>query len=79
MQRELKQKLNNTKKQYKDSIERDFRTKDTRRMWATMKAITNMTSIRKLLHSTDETKMANDLNIFYLRHDLHDFSVDRYS
>lgn len=76
IQQELKQKLGNTKKQYRDSIEWDFRSRDTRRMWATMKVITNMTSSKKSLHSLDENKMANDLNIFYLRHDVHDFSVE---
>lgn len=69
VQKELNQKLNIAKRQYKGSIEKDFNANNTKKMWDTMKSITNLNPARKALHSTDDSFMANELNNFYLRFD----------
>ena len=43
-----------SKKQHQESVEKDFDTIDTKKMWATMKSITFMTPNRKSLYTTDE-------------------------
>ncbi|KAK0136698.1 hypothetical protein N1851_027145 [Merluccius polli] len=76
VQRELNQRLREARKHHKDIIEQTFMSMDSKKLWDSMKAITNMNTTKKRLTTDDDLGKANELNDFFLRFENHDFSVE---
>ena len=74
VQKELNQLLKGARKQQKDIIEEHFTTMNSRKLWDSMKAITNTEPSKRHISATDDVQKANELNDFYLRFQSHDFS-----
>ena len=62
VQRELNQSLREARRTHRDVIEQSFVSMDSKKLWFSMKAVTNMTTHRKCLITCDELSKANKLN-----------------
>lgn len=76
VQAELNSKLKKAREHHREVIEVNFQTMNTKKLWDSMKSITNMNPSKKPLHATDELAKANELNAFYKRFEICDFSVE---
>lgn len=76
VQRELNQLLGEARRKHKDVIEQNFASMDSKKLWVSMKAATNMTTHRKCLITCDDLSKSNELNDFFLRFDTQDFSLE---
>ena len=54
----------------------DLMSMDSKKLWDSMKAITNMNTTKKHLSTDDDLGKANELNDFFLRFENHDFSKE---
>ena len=59
VQRELNQRLREARKHHKDIIEQTFMSMDSKKLWDSMKAITNMNTTKKRLTTDDDLGKAN--------------------
>lgn len=66
-QKELNQLLKKARSKQKDTIEQHFTTMNSKKLWDSMKAITNMEPSKMHIYFTDDLQKANELNDFYLR------------
>ncbi len=66
-QKELKYNLKQAKEQHRQTMEHSFNTSNTRKLWETMKLVTNMNPAKKHITTVDNLQRANELNDFYLR------------
>ena len=76
VQRELNQRLRDAKKHHRDTIGQIFMSMDKKKLWDSMKAITNINTTKKHLNTDDDLGKANKLNDCFLRFENHDFSVE---
>lgn len=72
VQKNIKGMIMDCKAAYKRKLENYFRN-DARRAWQGVQAITGYKPKRHLMAMENELEMANDLNDFYCRFDIHDF------
>lgn len=70
-QKKLKYHLKKAKEQHRQAMEDSF-CSNTRKLWETMKLVTNMISAKKHFISSDNLQRANELNNFCLRFEAHD-------
>lgn len=70
-QKDLNFHLRTARRQHKDSAEQDLSECNARKLWDSIKQMTNMTVKRKPLSALNERARANDLNNFYMH-----FNVD---
>lgn len=68
--------LREARRRHKDIIEHNFSTMNSKELWDTMKAITNMTPAKKTLCTSDDLQKANELNDFFMRFETQDFSSE---
>ena len=57
-------------------MEHSFQTSNMKKLWDTMKTVTNMNPEKKQIIALDEQQKSNELNDFYLRFDSQDFSLE---
>ena len=72
--RELNQRLREARKHHKDTIQQTFMSMDSKKLWDSMKVITNMNTTKKRLNTNDDLGKVNELNNFFLRFE-NDFTV----
>uniref|UniRef100_A0A671TU97 Reverse transcriptase domain-containing protein n=1 Tax=Sparus aurata TaxID=8175 RepID=A0A671TU97_SPAAU len=72
----IKSMIRECKAAYKRKLESFFRY-DARRAWQGVQAITGYKPKKYLMAVDNELDMANDLNDFYCRFDIHDFRVEQ--
>lgn len=65
-QKELNYQLKKAK-EHRQAMEHSFCTSNTRKLWETMKFVTNMNPAKKHITTLDSLQRANELNDFYLR------------
>lgn len=56
--------LKEAKKKHKETIEENFAANNSRKMWDTMRRITNMTPAQKCLSTINDLQKATELNDF---------------
>ena len=74
--KKLNEMINKCKKDYKNKLENNFNSNNSRAAWQSMYTILGKTS-KQTLHipnNEDPTGYTNKLNTFYARFDKHDFS-----
>lgn len=76
VQSELNQRLREAKQQHKETLEENLQNMNTRKLWASVRTMTNMKSTKKPFHAVDELSTANELNRFYKRFETQDFSAE---
>ena len=76
VQKELNHMLREARRKHKDIIEQNFTSMNSKTLWDSMKAATNMSTRPKRLMINNELEMANELNDFFLRFDKHDLSSE---
>lgn len=54
-------------------MDQSLLTSNTKKLWDTMKSVTNMSPAKKQITTLDEQNKSNELNDFYLRFDLENF------
>ena len=57
MQRELKLRQREARKHHKDTIEQTFMSTDSKKLWDSMKAMTNMNTTKKRLGTDDDQEL----------------------
>lgn len=75
-QKELNHMLRDARKKHKEIIEQHFIFNNPKRLWDSMKAITNMNTTRNPLITNDDSYKANELNDFYCRFETQDFTLE---
>uniref|UniRef100_A0A9J7XIF0 Reverse transcriptase domain-containing protein n=1 Tax=Cyprinus carpio carpio TaxID=630221 RepID=A0A9J7XIF0_CYPCA len=76
VQKKIKSKINECKAAYKHKLENFFKG-DARRAWQGVQSITGYKSKKHPLVAENNFNMANELNDFYCRFDIHDFKVEQ--
>lgn len=76
VQKELNHMLREARKRHKEIIEQSFTAMRSNKLWDIMKAITNMATAKKCLSTSDDLQKACELNDFYLRFEIQDFSSE---
>lgn len=64
VQAELNSKLKNAREHHREVIEANFQKVNAKKLWDSMKSITDMNPSKKPVHATDELAKANELNAF---------------
>ena len=59
VQRELNQRLREARKHHRDTIEQTFMSMNSKKLWDSMRAITNMNTTKKRLSTDDDLGKAN--------------------
>ena len=71
--KEMNQKIGEAKRKEKEKFEAYCATSNSKKMWESMKAMTNMAPAKKGLCVSNEKEKANELNNFYARFESTDF------
>ena len=71
---QLKKAIESKKKIYKEKIEDQLKSNDSRKAWDGLKTITGYKKKSNLPSVENNETFANELNEFYSRFDTHDFS-----
>lgn len=66
-QRELNKQLEEARRKYRDRAEENLRNADTKKLWDTIRDMTNMKSERKPIGAYNEIQKANELNDWFMR------------
>ncbi|KAG1967816.1 hypothetical protein F2P79_003022 [Pimephales promelas] len=72
IQKDLRGKLKKAREEHSKQVREAFLRNNPKKMWDTVKEMTNMNSGQKELSVENEFDKANDLNIFYKRFDLNE-------
>ena len=73
---QLKKAIESKKKMYKEKIEDQLKSNDSRKAWDGIKTITGYKKKSNLPSVENNETFANELNEFYSRFDTHDFAVE---
>ena len=63
-QKELNQKLKESKRHYKEKLIDQCKTMNTKKLWKTVRTVVDMKTSRKPLHANDKSQFADELNSF---------------
>ena len=75
--KKLKKQIKSAKIDYKNKLEDNFKSNDSKKSWDSMKHIVGMNKKSECLNlSEDATEYSNKLNHFYNRFDVHDFKKE---
>ena len=77
VQKKIDNKIKEGKKKYKEKLQDNFEKGKSKDSWDNMNNITGYKPKKTGIHTDDERKLANDLNIFYKRFDNKDFSQEQ--
>ena len=66
-QKELNIELRKSRRVFKERAEQDLANSNTKRLWDSIREMTNMKSERKPIFALDEGARANELNNFFMR------------
>lgn len=72
-QKDLNRQLKEARRKRKEQAEQDLANSNTKRLWDSIRKMTNINSEKKPIAATDESAMANELIKFFLR-----FECDTY-
>lgn len=75
-EKELRIKLREAKSKHRQDLENTFKTKNSKKVWDTMKSMTGMRSPNKSIVTGNDYKFANDLNSYFTRFESSD-SLDK--
>ncbi len=76
VQKELTGMLRGARKRQKEILEQKFTSTSSKKLWDTIKVMTNMNTRHKHLCTNNDLEKANELNEFYLRFDIQDHSQE---
>lgn len=74
--REIKTEIFKAKLRYKEKLEQQFSTMNTKQAFQKVSALTNLDSKPSILEITNPISFAENLNTFYTRFDTKDYSED---
>lgn len=79
LQKQVKRELKLARLNYKDKVEHMLSTGNTRPAWEGVKSMMGMNSKKShiSLNGKPDVDLSNDLNVFYNRFNIHDFSQER--
>ena len=75
--REIDKKIREEKRHYRDKLENNFTGNNGRLYWRGIEKITGYNQQKRPVQTTDEAKLAEDLDTFYTRFDKHDFHMEQ--
>ncbi len=76
-QKELNYKLRAARKKEREKFETHCSSMNTKKLWDSMKYMTNMAPAKRSINVIDEGAKANELNDFYCRFEVRDFSQEQ--
>lgn len=77
LQRRLEGKIRAEKRKYKEKLEDNLKKCDSRQYWKNIATITGYKQKSGALQADDEHTLAEELNTFYTRFDMHDFHLEQ--
>ena len=77
LQRKLDGKIRAEKKKYTEKLENNLKRCDSRQYWKNIATITGYKQKSGILQPEDELKLAEELNVFYSRFDVHNFHQEQ--
>lgn len=72
-QKALNHQLRTARLQHKEQAEQELSSSNTKKLWDSIRGMTNMDTKRKTLFAHNVTERANELNNFYLRFETDSF------
>ena len=77
VQRQLNRQIREDKRRFATKLENNFKEGNSRQYWQDVQTITGYKPKKVPLKTTDEAKLAGELNTFYARFDQRDFSEEQ--
>ena len=74
VQIKIKKKTFECKKVYKQKVEKQFKSNNMKDMWKLVKTMSGCVAAKNKVNVKNESDYVNELNNFYARFDIHDFS-----
>jgi hypothetical protein len=77
LQRELRARVKENKKKFKQKVEASFKTNNPRQLWQSLNTVTGYKPTKKNINADNAQKLADELNQFYSRFDQLDFGAEQ--
>ncbi|KAL8617781.1 hypothetical protein ACOMHN_062535 [Nucella lapillus] len=77
LQKETKKTVQANKRHFRGKVENNLASNNTRQVWTCLQTMTGYKPGKRSLDAEDHQTLANDLNAFYGRFDITDFSRER--